>query len=97
MRMHFEGQLHLFDPEDAVSRYLNGRIVVEVSRCVEPIGPQEISSETQNSVEGLMRVMEMKSLEPQRYCPEDWNQYLALITRCFVQQAPRPRERQFKV
>lgn len=96
LRKHFEGELNLFDPEDAVRRYLVRRVVFGVTKgaCDEPGAPPE---EIQERVEELMMMMEVRSLELQRHCPEDWNQYLALISQCFVQKAPRQRSRHFKV
>jgi len=48
-------------------------------------------------VEDLMREIEKYSMELQRHCPEEWNQYMALTVQCFAHGQQKQREHQFRV
>jgi len=48
-------------------------------------------------VEDLMREVEKWSLELQRHCPEDWNQFSAVLVQCLAGPTPRPVETKFLV
>lgn len=45
-------------------------------------------------VEALMHVLEHWSIELQRHCPDDWNQFAALLVQCLGGGSPRRRQPQ---
>lgn len=58
---------------------------------------KECRDACKKSVEDLMHDIEKYSIELQRHCPEDWNQYMALTVQCFANGQPKHREHQFRV
>lgn len=48
-------------------------------------------------VEGLMHELEAWSIELQRHCPEDWNQYSAILVHCLRTEAEKERKGPFGV
>lgn len=42
----------------------------------------EVREEARSAVESLMRGLEFWSLDLQRHCPEDWNQFSAVLVEC---------------
>jgi len=58
--------------------------------------PNLVPKLSTNAVEDLILKIEKYSIELQRHCPEDWNQYMALTMRCFAGQQ-KPREHHFRV
>jgi hypothetical protein len=48
-------------------------------------------------VEGLMHELEAWSIELQRHCPEDWNQYSAVLVHCLRTEAEKERKGPFGV
>jgi hypothetical protein len=55
-----------------------------------PDSPPEVSE--------LVKVLEPWSMELQRHCPQDWNQYSGLLARCLIGgHRQRPAEREFVI
>jgi len=57
----------------------------------------ERSLATQKVVEDLMREVERWSLELQRHCPEDWNQFSAVLVQCLTGGSPKEPAPKFQV
>mmetsp|Transcript_13506 Transcript_13506/g.36433 ORF Transcript_13506/g.36433 Transcript_13506/m.36433 type:complete len:509 (+) Transcript_13506:124-1650(+) len=55
------------------------------------------SPATQTAVQDLMREVEWWSLELQRHCPEDWNQWSAVIVQCLNGSPKPPTSNAFQV
>jgi len=55
------------------------------------------SLQSQKAVEDLMREVERWSLEVQRHCPEDWNQFSAVLVQCLTGGSPKDAAPQFEV
>lgn len=51
----------------------------------------------QAQVEGLMHELEAWSMELQRHCPEDWNQYSAVLVHCLRSEGEKERQGPFGV
>jgi len=43
------------------------------------------------TVENLMRSLESWSVELQRHCPEDWNQFSAVLVECLTGGVQKPQ------
>jgi len=52
---------------------------------------------SQKVVEDLMREVERWSLELQRHCPEDWNQFSAVLVQCLTGGSPKEPAPKFQV
>lgn len=52
---------------------------------------------TQKLIEDLMREVERWSLELQRHCPEDWNQFSAVLVQCLTGGEPKQATGKFLV
>lgn len=53
--------------------------------------------ETMKLMEDLMREVEKWSLELQRHCPEDWNQFSAVLVQCLMGGTPKDPNQKFVV
>lgn len=49
----------------------------------------QLSAQHRKVVEDLMRDIERWSLELQRHCPEDWNQFSAVLVQCLTGGSPK--------
>jgi hypothetical protein len=52
---------------------------------------------TQKGVQELMLEVERWSLELQRHCPEDWNQFSAILVQCLTGGSPKESAPKFQV
>mmetsp|Transcript_92172 Transcript_92172/g.192707 ORF Transcript_92172/g.192707 Transcript_92172/m.192707 type:complete len:565 (-) Transcript_92172:84-1778(-) len=73
-----------------------------LSRAVHGMGEagplyDECPAATREAVEDLMRDIEKWSLELQRHCPEDWNQFSSVFVQCFLGGRRRPEVAVFQV
>jgi len=60
--------------------------------------PPEAREAARAAVEGLMRGLEYWSLDLQRHCPEDWNQFSAVLVECLAGGSQKQqRTSQFQV
>jgi hypothetical protein len=59
--------------------------------------PHAHLEEAKALVEDLMHELEAWSIELQRHCPEDWNQYSAVLVRCLRTEADKERKGPFGV
>jgi hypothetical protein len=54
-------------------------------------------AEAKNQVDSFMLELEGWSIELQRHCPEDWNQYSAVLIQCLRNEAEKERKGPFGV
>jgi hypothetical protein len=59
--------------------------------------PHAFRANVQAQVESLMHELEAWSIELQRHCPEDWNQYSAVLVRCLSDEGEKERQGPFGV
>ena len=87
----------------AFSRFLEERTSLSLQALgvvlVPAALPRATEAEEQRMEEELIRRVEAASVELQRQCPEDWNQFLGLVVRCCTAPGlPRKvRVRTFKI
>lgn len=68
----------------------------EVNAIFSSMPPVHADS-AKDKVEGLMHELEAWSIELQRHCPEDWNQYSAVLVHCLRTEAEKKRKGPFGV
>jgi len=70
--------------ETAAWEVLVRRAVIGASEFEDAYEPfaSEAREKARNAVESLMRGLEFWSLDLQRHCPEDWNQFSAVLVEC---------------
>lgn len=59
--------------------------------------PRACRANVQAQIESLMHELEAWSIELQRHCPEDWNQYSAVLVRCLSDEGEKERQGPFGV
>jgi len=82
----------------AVQRFLVQRVVAgpNCEEFYKSLGT-EFRNLSTSAIEDLIHEIEKYSIELQRHCPEDWNQYMALTVQCFAHGQQKQREHQFRV
>jgi hypothetical protein len=77
-----------------VRRVLSGND--DADDCFSSV-PHASRANVQAHVESLVHELEGWSIELQRHCPEDWNQYSAVLVRCLSDEGEKERQGPFGV
>jgi len=77
--------------EQAVWDLLMKRVVHGSGREKDAFNCEGLGPEGETAIEDLMRHLERWSMDLQRHCPEDWNQFSAILVQCLTRGSERQK------